>query len=239
MENKILVTRSSMPKLDEYMNEITPMWDSHWLTNMGPKHKELQADLCEYLGVENIDLLTNGHMAYIRFYSCKKRNWELYTAIFIALGILSIICCLIIGNRINEPIAYKFVSDSNTFIAFAISVCSFMFFKQCNIRYSKLINTIGGSTFGVLCIHANSSSMRKWLWKTIFDVEDHYILPTTSLIVYSFSCVALVFVCCTLLDIIRKKYIESVVVTALTNSKIFKCLQDKFGIINEHSLDSK
>ena len=63
MDNKILVTRSSMPELDEYMNEITPMWDSHWLTNMGPKHKELQAELCEYLGVENIDLMTNGHMA--------------------------------------------------------------------------------------------------------------------------------------------------------------------------------
>lgn len=50
MENKILVTRSSMPELDEYMNEITSMWDSHWLTNMGPKHKELQANLCDYLG---------------------------------------------------------------------------------------------------------------------------------------------------------------------------------------------
>jgi dTDP-4-amino-4,6-dideoxygalactose transaminase len=63
MVGKILVTRSSMPELDEYMNEITPMWDSHWLTNMGPKHKQLQSDLCEYLGVENIDLFTNGHMA--------------------------------------------------------------------------------------------------------------------------------------------------------------------------------
>lgn len=37
MENKILVTRSSMPELDEYMNEIASMWDSHWLTNMGPE----------------------------------------------------------------------------------------------------------------------------------------------------------------------------------------------------------
>lgn len=63
MENQILVTRSSMPSIEEYMSEITPMWDSHWLTNMGPKHKEFQADLCKYLGVENIDLLTNGHMA--------------------------------------------------------------------------------------------------------------------------------------------------------------------------------
>lgn len=60
---QILVTRSSMPELDEYMNEIKDMWDSHWLTNMGPKHKQLQAELCDYMGVENIDLFTNGHMA--------------------------------------------------------------------------------------------------------------------------------------------------------------------------------
>lgn len=63
MDKKILVTRSSMPDIDEYMNEIATMWDSHWLTNMGPKHKELQEKLCEYLEVKNIDLLTNGHMA--------------------------------------------------------------------------------------------------------------------------------------------------------------------------------
>lgn len=61
--NQILVTRSSMPGLDEYMDEIKDMWDSHWLTNMGPKHKQLQARLIEYMGVENIDLFTNGHMA--------------------------------------------------------------------------------------------------------------------------------------------------------------------------------
>lgn len=63
MQNKIFVTRSSMPTLEEYINEISPMWDSHWLTNMGPKHKELQDELIDYLGVESIDLLTNGHMA--------------------------------------------------------------------------------------------------------------------------------------------------------------------------------
>ena len=39
------------------------MWDTHWLTNMGPKHKKLQEELVEYLDVENIDLMTNGHMA--------------------------------------------------------------------------------------------------------------------------------------------------------------------------------
>ena len=60
---KILVTQSSMPSLEEYVEEIKDMWDTHWLTNMGPKHKKFQEELKQYLGVENIDLMTNGHMA--------------------------------------------------------------------------------------------------------------------------------------------------------------------------------
>lgn len=52
-----------MPELEEYINEISSMWESHWLTNMGPKHMELQKQLCNYMGVENVELLTNGHMA--------------------------------------------------------------------------------------------------------------------------------------------------------------------------------
>lgn len=59
----ILVTRSLMPDFEEYADEIKELWDSHWLTNMGKKHKEFQAGLCEYLGVNNIELVVNGHMA--------------------------------------------------------------------------------------------------------------------------------------------------------------------------------
>lgn len=63
MKPSILVTRSSIPAIEEYIEEIASMWETHWLTNMGPKHKELQQQLCGYLGVENVELLTNGHMA--------------------------------------------------------------------------------------------------------------------------------------------------------------------------------
>ena len=49
MDSNILVTRSSMPSLDEYMEEIRPIWDSHWLTNMGPEHKRLPAYAAENL----------------------------------------------------------------------------------------------------------------------------------------------------------------------------------------------
>ena len=60
---KILVTRSSMPPLDEYVDEIRGLWQSHFLTNMGVKHQRLQRELEKYLDVEHIDLLVNGHMA--------------------------------------------------------------------------------------------------------------------------------------------------------------------------------
>ncbi len=63
MADRILVTRSSMPSFDEYVKEIAPLWESHWLTNMGVEHKKLEAALKEKLGVENLALFTNGHNA--------------------------------------------------------------------------------------------------------------------------------------------------------------------------------
>ncbi len=61
--SNILVTRSSMPSYEEYCEEIKDIWDSHWLTNMGVKHKELQKSLEKYLGVPHVVLYTNGHLA--------------------------------------------------------------------------------------------------------------------------------------------------------------------------------
>ena len=63
MEKNILVTRSSMPEYEEYIEEIKDIWDSRWLTNMGSKHNRLIEELKSYLDVDHLDLLTNGHMA--------------------------------------------------------------------------------------------------------------------------------------------------------------------------------
>ena len=63
MAEKIFVTRSSMPPMEEYVDEIRDLWETHWLTNMGGKHEKLRAELRRFFGVPNIDLFTNGHMA--------------------------------------------------------------------------------------------------------------------------------------------------------------------------------
>ncbi|MHA9741294.1 DegT/DnrJ/EryC1/StrS family aminotransferase [Robinsoniella peoriensis] len=63
MEDKILVACSSMPGFEEYIEEIKPLWDSHWLTNMGAIHKKLEKSLMDYLNVDHLSLFSNGHMA--------------------------------------------------------------------------------------------------------------------------------------------------------------------------------
>ncbi len=61
--NSIQVTRSSMPELEEYIEEIKGLWDSHWLTNMGAEHKQLEMELIHYLGARHLSLFANGHLA--------------------------------------------------------------------------------------------------------------------------------------------------------------------------------
>ena len=60
---RILVTRSSMPGFEEYCEEIRPLWESRWLTNMGEKHDRLERDLERYLRGDDVVLFTNGHSA--------------------------------------------------------------------------------------------------------------------------------------------------------------------------------
>ena len=59
----IYVTQSTMPPFEEYIEEIKDIWDSHILTNMGPKHKALEKELEKLLEVNNLALFTNGHNA--------------------------------------------------------------------------------------------------------------------------------------------------------------------------------
>lgn len=79
---KIMVTRSSMPDMDEYISEIKDLWDSHWLTNMGKKHNALQRELKDYLHVSNVEMFTNGHMAIELTLQAMKLKGEVITSPF-------------------------------------------------------------------------------------------------------------------------------------------------------------
>ena len=62
-EKRINVTRATLPPYEEYINAIRPLWDSHWLTNMGQYHRQFEEQLKCYLQVPELSLMVNGHMA--------------------------------------------------------------------------------------------------------------------------------------------------------------------------------
>nr|WP_312654142.1 DegT/DnrJ/EryC1/StrS family aminotransferase [Proteiniclasticum sp.] len=78
----IQVTRSSMPEFEEYIEEIRELWDTHWLTNMGTKHKNLESQLLDYLNVPNITLFTNGHLALECIIAALNLSGEVITTPF-------------------------------------------------------------------------------------------------------------------------------------------------------------
>lgn len=146
--------------------------------------------------------------SYIRIYPNKifenRKIWG-YTSIgLILLANLSMLTML----YVTGSYAQFFVADSNKFFAIAIATTTFLWFKNLNISYSKIINTIGASTFGVLLIHANSNAMRTWLWKDTVDCVGHYSLPLGYLILYSIASILIIFLVCTFIDVLRIKFLE-------------------------------
>lgn len=161
----------------------------------------------------------------------KNRKWGLWTIFFIFTAIASVITCLFLGDKLDKQIAYKFVSDSNTFLAFAIGFCGFMFFKDLKIKQSRTINTIGGSTFGVLLIHVNSDTMRKWLWGTGLNVKEAYSLPFGKLVLFSFISVLGVFVICSIIEVIRQKLVEKKVLNRIEETTVYNRIKERIELI--------
>lgn len=59
----IFVTRPSLPPLEEYEQYVRAIFGSHYLTNNGALHRQLEAALAEKLDVPFFRLFTNGHLA--------------------------------------------------------------------------------------------------------------------------------------------------------------------------------
>lgn len=143
---------------------------------------------------------------YPRIYFNKTSLWGGLTVISIIVSACSVIACTWIGIQIDRKMAFYFLSDSNKILAVMTAVCAFLFFKNLKLKYSKGINTIAASTFGVLLIHANSDTMRQWLWKDTLNNAGMYGSPW--LVVHAIGSVLGVYIVCTLIDYLRIRFVE-------------------------------
>ncbi len=145
--------------------------------------------------------------SYIRLYPFDHKNdtkyWVRASLLVIFLACLSVFTV----TYFKLPLyAYGLVSDSNAFLAVIIAFCTFNLFNSINLPYNKWINWIGGSTLGVLLIHANSGTMRQWLWMDTIQCVEHFNVPYYAL--YAIICVLIIFTICIIIDRIRILTIE-------------------------------
>ncbi len=99
---------------------------------------------------------------------------------------------------------YYFLSDSNKLLAVAVSLSSFMWFKDLKIPHSRMINVIGATTFGVLLIHAHSHTMRIWLWSETVDCVGHFGDSVLWTLGYAVISVLIIFTVCSGIDVQRE-----------------------------------
>ena len=59
----INVTKTYLPDKEKYQKHVDEIFESGWITNNGPKVRELEKRLAQYLGVKNIILVSNGTAA--------------------------------------------------------------------------------------------------------------------------------------------------------------------------------
>ena len=75
----IYVTKPYLPPLEEFVPYLEQIWSNKVLTNCGPFHQQLEAELCAYLGVEHICLFTNATIALVTALQALRITGEVIT----------------------------------------------------------------------------------------------------------------------------------------------------------------
>ena len=149
--------------------------------------------------------------SYIRMYPKhifdKTGFWGWMTLLSFALSAVSVLVCTYGYSMLGkQPAPYEFVGETNKIFAVCLGVSSFLFFKNVRIRNSGVINAIAATTFGVLQIHANSDTMRTFLWNDIFRCTEMY--SSKYLVASVLGGGTIVFIVCSLVDMLRIHFIE-------------------------------
>jgi dTDP-4-amino-4,6-dideoxygalactose transaminase len=126
----INVTKTYLPDKSKFKGYVDRIYESGWLTNNGQFVQELEKRLAEYLGVENLMLVTNGTMALQIAFRTLGMKGKVITTPFSFVATTS--------SLVWEGITPVFADiDSGTF----------------NITAESIHNKITGETTAILPVH--------------------------------------------------------------------------------------
>lgn len=82
MGREMKPTQPVMPEIEEYVKEISSIWDTGIMTNNGAKANQFKQMLMDYTGCGNIDLFVNGHSALMIAIQAMQLKGEVITSPF-------------------------------------------------------------------------------------------------------------------------------------------------------------
>lgn len=158
--------------------------------------------------------------SYLRLYPTplfeNSKFWFICTLCSVLVSCLSIVCMLYVGEKIGRYSPYFFVVDSNKIFAVSTGITSFMLFKNLKIKYNPFINAVASTCFGILLIHANSDTMRSWLWGDLLHNVEIY--KSRYFLLHAFCSTICIFIICSFVDLLRSK-IENVLMSKILEKK--------------------
>lgn len=175
---------------------------------------------CVIPTILNVAFESNNLLWFITLYSLAGylKTYGLNTSLSSHSGVLAVVLTIlmyassaaftILGARwqfFSPYITYFY--GMKHFLTLSVSVCLFMAFANMKIKFNKWINLISSATFGVYLIH-DSEIIRPLLWNTVFHNASYQ--NSVMLIPYSVAVVIIVYVFCTLIDLLRQILIERV-----------------------------
>lgn len=149
---------------------------------------------------------------------------------YLLLGGLLIYSFLVLLSTIQIPIskvALNYLSDYKSLPNLIISMCVFMFFSRLDIGSKEAINFVSSGAFSVYIFH-QTPALINILWFKIFQCEYffYYMGPIPYMLVVS----GMVYCVGLFIDIMRRKYIEPVII----ESRFYKFIEKRIDLFYEN-----
>lgn len=100
---------------------------------------------------------------------------------------------------------FTYAYKRNSIFTIMQAVNLFLAFNKMNIKYIPFINRIASTTFGVYLVH-EYDMLKPIIWKDIFSVASYQ--NTALIIPYSIVVTIIIFICCSVIDLIRQIVFE-------------------------------
>lgn len=172
--------------------------------------------------------------AYCRYYfNSKKFSNKTYLTMAI-LAYMStyvlVILFLILGLKISFMDTYAtYIIGMHTLPVLICSLALFLYFKDLNIKNSKIINLIASTTFGIYLIHDNRF-FRYYLWHELYGIDTYLNAPVWQFILNSLAAIVFTFIICSIMELLRIYLIEKPLFKIKILDKYFKKIDNWMNI---------